>query len=87
MPVGGARALLIDGSRAALIGGYGGDADVITPLQLTDEGVQLAGPPRRLVLPNGAPISPGHLSGRGAELHLAVDATWYRLHLEDIPTD
>ena len=84
VPFRGAHAVLIDGDRAAVIGGYEGERHVITPLHLTSEGLQLAAPPQRLVLPDGAPMPAARYSGRGSQLHVAVGATWYRLDLDQI---
>ncbi len=84
VPFSGAHALLIDGARAAMVGGYDGERHAITPLQLSSEGLRLAGPPRRLVLPDGSPVPAARYSARGAQLHVAVGACWYRLDLEDI---
>lgn len=84
VPFRGANALLVDGDRAALIGGYPAERHVITPLHITPEGLRLAGPPRRLTMPDGQPLPRARYTGRGPELHVAVGATWYRLDLDDI---
>jgi hypothetical protein len=82
----GAHLLLADGQRAALIGGYGPDYDVITPLRITADGVEPAGPQRRLVLPDGLEISRMRSTCRGPDLHLISQrGTWYRLSLDDLP--
>ncbi|WP_432571006.1 hypothetical protein [Kineococcus sp. SYSU DK005] len=83
-PFSGARALLVDGDRAALIGGYTVESDVITPLCITPDGPRLTGPPQRLTMPDGQPPSRARYTGRGCELHVAVGATWYRLDLDAI---
>jgi hypothetical protein len=86
LPIRGAPWLLIAGERAALIGGYGPEYDLITPLQIKDSGVILHGPQHRLVRPNGLEIPRGHTFCRGPGLHLFPnDSTaWYRLGLDDI---
>jgi hypothetical protein len=53
LPRRGASKLLIAGERAALIGGYGPEYDLITPMQITPAGVLPHGPERRLVQPDG----------------------------------
>jgi hypothetical protein len=88
-PALGARRLLADGERAALIGGYGPEYDVITPLRITSSSVEPAGPQRRLVLPDGLEIPrPGtRYTCRGPDLHMiSKRGTWYRLSLEDLPS-
>lgn len=87
VPMRGAPWLLIAGSRAALIGGYGPEYDLITPLQIRPAGVIRHGPQRRLVRPDGQEIPPGHATCRGPDLHLfPSDSTawWYQLSLDDI---
>ena len=86
VPVDFARAVLVAGDRVATISGYGGEADVITPLRLTEGAVCLAGPPVRLVLPGGAKLPRARYTSRGSELHAVIGATWFRLSLDDTPT-
>jgi hypothetical protein len=91
VPVHGAVMLLVDGDRAALIGGYGPDYDLITPLSLTSKGVQPAGRQSRLVLPDGREILEqlrGTKTCRGSDLHL-IDRweRWYRISLDDLWPD
>jgi hypothetical protein len=43
--------MLVDGERAVLIGGYGADYDLATPVSIDAEAVHAAGGPPRLVLP------------------------------------
>ncbi|MEW9266611.1 hypothetical protein AB1207_17820 [Kineococcus endophyticus] len=88
-PVSGASGLLVEGARAALIGASAGGRGVVTPVHLTDDGLRPAGPPRRLVLPDGAPVPTlqfARFTCRGPELHVAIGATWYRFDLDDVPT-
>jgi hypothetical protein len=86
VPRRGAHRLLTAGERAALIGGYGPEYDLITPLRITPTGVVPHGPQRRLVQPDGLEIPRGRAICRGPDLHLFPrDSTaWYRLSLDDI---
>ncbi|PPK89820.1 YD repeat-containing protein [Kineococcus xinjiangensis] len=90
VPVDGAHGMLVEGDHAAAVGGYAGERDAITPLRLTADGIWLAGPPVRLVLPGGADLPQGltqaRYTCRGSELHLSIGAEWYRLDLDDLPT-
>jgi hypothetical protein len=84
-PVRGAARLLISGQDAALIGGYGPDYDLVTPLRITADGVEAAGAQRRLVLPDGLELPPSWYTCRGPDLHMiARTGAWYRLGLEDL---
>lgn len=86
-PVRGAHRLLIAGERAAVIGGYGPEYDLITPLRITPSSLIQDGRQRRLVQPDGLEIPPGHSFCRGPDLHFFPDydaAAWYRLCLDDI---
>jgi len=86
LPVRGAFRLLIAGERAALIGGYGPEYDLITPLRITPAGVIPHGPQRRLVRPDGLEVPRGRAFCRGPDLHFFPSDTtaWYRLRLDDI---
>jgi hypothetical protein len=87
LPRRGASKLLITGERAALIGGYGPEYDLVTPLQITPAGVIPHGPQHRLVQPDGLEIPrTARAFCRGPNLHLFPrDSTaWYRLGLDDI---
>jgi len=53
VPFSGAHGLLVDGTDAILLGGYGPESDVVTPATITPSGVRLNGPPRRMVMPDG----------------------------------
>jgi hypothetical protein len=77
-----AHALMVDGSRCALVGGYREDGDRLLVGDL-DRGHFR---PHRLTLP-GARALPDSLRliARGADLHVFAEATWYRLHLDDLP--
>lgn len=86
----GADTLLIDGSRAALIGGNAAEYDLITPIALTPGGAHPAGPSSRLILPDGSELPrlrhQAQPTCRGPELHIIIGSTWYRLDPEDALT-
>jgi hypothetical protein len=84
----GASRLLTAGDRAALIGGYGPEYDLITPLRITPTGIIADGPQHRLVQPDGLEIPRGRAICRGPDLHLFPrdSAAWYRLSLDEIPS-
>jgi hypothetical protein len=82
-PQGGAAALLVDGERAVLIGGYGADYDLATPISIDAQGVQVAGEQSRLVLPDGMEIRNARWTCRGPELHAIINGSWYRASLND----
>lgn len=87
LPIRGASKLLIAGERAALIGGYGPEYDLITPLQITPAGVIPHGPKRRLVQPDGLEIPrAARAFCRGPNLHLFPrdSTTWFRVDLNDV---
>jgi hypothetical protein len=87
VPRRGATRLLVDGDRAALIGGYGPEYDLITPLQITPSGVISCGPKRRLVQPDGMEVPrAARAFCRGPNLHLFPrdSATWFRVDLNNI---
>ncbi|MDG4839152.1 hypothetical protein O7631_21755 [Micromonospora sp. WMMD967] len=77
-----ARALIVDDTRCALIGGYGEHHDRILVGNLDHGHFRRY----RLVLPNGRPLPRRTVViGRGAELHAFVDTTWLRVSLPDLP--
>jgi hypothetical protein len=80
----GAGALLIDGDRAAMIGGYGAEYDLVTPVNIRPDGVHVAGPQTRLVFPDGMELRDARLTCRGPELHVTSRASWYRADLADL---
>jgi hypothetical protein len=84
VPYRGARALLIDGDSGAMIFGYGPDYDVVTPLHIRDDGIEVAGPSRRIVMPDGLEIRSARQFCRGPDLHVFVSSGWYRLGLDDL---
>jgi len=67
-----------------LIGGYGPDYDLITPVRMTSDGLRAAGPQARLVLPDGMEVYGARLSCRGPELHAIVRGSWYRTDLNQL---
>ncbi|WP_122263909.1 hypothetical protein [Ornithinimicrobium cerasi] len=81
-PVTGAHALLVSGSRAVLIGGFGPDYDVVTPLEITPGGPVLAGRQGRVVMPDGLETRDVTWTCRGPEAHVCVNAARYRLSLD-----
>lgn len=79
----GAEGLLVEGDRAVLVGGYGAEYDLLTPLRLDDDGVHVDGPLARLVMPDGMELYRPRYTCRGP-LHAVVDRPWLRLDLEDV---
>lgn len=76
-----AAALAVDGTRAALLGGFGR----LTIGELTSGQFQPASA-YRVTLPSGAAL-PAHteIVGRGPTLHFVTDDYWYQLSIRDIP--
>lgn len=81
--VSGARAIVTDGRRILLFGGYSpnpfrcllgrlGATEIVDLREVT------------LLLPDGQPIDSGDVAGRGQTLHVFVEAGWYQLDLRDI---
>ncbi len=85
VPYAGASALLIDGDGGALISGYGPDYDVVTPLCIRAQSIEVAGESKRIVMPDGLEVgTPRRLFCRGPDLHVFVRSGWYRLGLDDL---
>jgi hypothetical protein len=84
VPHGGARAIVLNGNRMAVVGGYGSHYDVIAPLLVTSTGIEPAGARRRLVLPNGLEVRDARMTSRGADLHVVIGTAWYRLGLDEL---
>ena len=83
----GGRALAVSDTRVALCGGYGPDRDRLVVGTLGDNQLHQFGE-YRLVLPDGSPMpAAARVIGRGSDLHLLIDSGWYRLDLDDIPTE
>lgn len=81
----GARALAVEGSRIALLGGHGPDRDRLTVGVLGGDRFHVTGQ-YRVVLPDGGHLPPSAQAvGRGPDLHVLTDDDWYRLDLEGIP--
>lgn len=78
----GARALVVDGVRVALVGGYGSDHDRVVRGRLTDSFTELH--QARLVMPDGARLpAAATVVGQADELHVFVGTEWFRMGLED----
>lgn len=80
----GARQLLIEGSRGALIGGWGAAYDLITTFTVDEHGTHLDGQQQRLVLPDGLEIYGAQTTCRGRQLHLHLRQHWYAIDLDDL---
>jgi hypothetical protein len=79
-----AKALITDGSRIALYGGYGTDRNRLITGHLTNGRIQVT-EEYRVVLPDGHNLPNGTLViGRGPDLHILTHDDWYRIGLHDI---
>lgn len=78
----GAKALIVDGGRCALIGGYGPERDRVRVGSLTAEGF-VPDAVGVLKLPGGAELGRRRFVGRGAELHAFVGNRWYKIAVAD----
>jgi hypothetical protein len=79
----GAKALVTDGSLAALVGGYRGDYDrvVVGRLETSLAEAEV----RRLTMPDGGPLPrDAAIVANGSELHVFAGSTWLRLDIERI---
>jgi hypothetical protein len=83
-PLRGADALVTDGSTGALIGGYGPEYDLVTPFRMVEDRVVPVGGSRRLVLPDGLEVRERRTYGRGTELHVFVQQSWYQVDLAQL---
>jgi hypothetical protein len=75
------QALIVDGTRCALLGGYATDRDRLLAGDLTRghfRAYQLTLPGHRRLPGNAVAV------GRGPHLHVFADAVWYRLDLDDL---
>lgn len=82
----GAHAVVVEGARGALVGGYGVEHDVVTPIALRPGGgVDVGAPVGRLVLPDGRDCPRLRFTARGAEL-TAVEGNdaRYRISLDEL---
>jgi hypothetical protein len=74
-------ALAVDGSRAALFGGFGR----LTVGELSSGRFEPTAE-YRVVQPSGSPLPPHtQIVGRGSSLHFLTDDCWYQLTIRDIP--
>jgi hypothetical protein len=79
----GARALIVDGSRCALIGGYGEDRNRVLVGSLTADRFvpEWSG---LLTLPDGTELGRCRLVARGVELHVFAENDWYKIAVADL---
>ncbi|WP_193614497.1 hypothetical protein [Nocardioides lijunqiniae] len=78
--VGGAKALVTDGTRAALVGGYRSERQRIVTGLLETTFVESGR--AKIALPDGSPVpDAAQLDGRGDQLHVFVGQHWYRVDL------
>lgn len=79
----GGNALVTDGERVALVGGYRGEHDSVVLGRLDQELTELRR--TRLSMPDGAPLPVGATRlGQGDELHVFVGPEWFRIGLEEL---
>jgi hypothetical protein len=83
-PVPGVHALAVDYPHVALFGGYEGSHDLLTVGTLNDDRFEI-NKQYRVIMPDGTPIDPVHMIGRGPAFHTVVSDTWYQLSLTDVP--
>ncbi|MFA1544564.1 hypothetical protein [Actinomadura monticuli] len=82
-----AKALITDGSRIALYGGYGAARDRLVAGHLADGRMRGTGE-YRVVLSDGQKLPRDALVvGRGPDLHILTHTDWYRLDLSDVPAE
>lgn len=81
--ISGARALVVDDGRCALIGGYGEHRNRVVVGSFTPDGFE---PDTSGVLSLSGAAEPGacRLVTRGAELHAFVGLQWYKVSLADL---
>ncbi|MET9615516.1 hypothetical protein [Kitasatospora indigofera] len=81
----GVRAVVTDGLRCALVGGYGADHDRVVTGLLTDRGRLDVRGQTRLALPGG-PVATGQytVTGRGGILHVLTGTAHLRLDLDQL---
>lgn len=80
----GAKALIVDGDRCALVGGYGADRDRVLVGSLRREGF-VAEASGVLRLPGGWKAGRRRFVARGSELHIFVGDRWYKIAVADLP--
>jgi hypothetical protein len=77
-----AHAMMVDGARCVLVGGYREDHDRLLAGNL-DRGHFRS---YRLTLPGGRALPDNvRVIGRGTDLHVFAETIWFRLHLDDLP--
>ncbi|MBB4696019.1 hypothetical protein [Paractinoplanes abujensis] len=79
-----AHSLLMRNAQGALIGGWGPEYDLVTPLRPGGQGVEPAGRQCRIVLPDGTEAQRVRYTGRGSVLHAIARNNWYSVMLDDI---
>jgi hypothetical protein len=82
--VDGARALAVDRTTVAFVGGYGKDADRVLLVELADDHVRVTHR-GRLRLPDGKRLpDDAVVQGRGPVLHVIAGRRWYQLTVEQL---
>ncbi|MEV4481825.1 hypothetical protein [Micromonospora coxensis] len=83
-PIDGATALVVNGTRVGLLGGYGRERDTFVVGELDGDALRITGE-YQLVLPDGSPL-PARVTavGRGPVLHLVTDQYWCQLALDNV---
>lgn len=80
----GGQALLIEGDRGLLIGGYGADHDLMTPFEFTANGPMRVGSQGRVVMPDGLEARSRSWICRGGQAWTQVDNNRFRLGLSRV---
>jgi hypothetical protein len=83
-PYRSAHGLLMRGGEGAFLGGWGPEYDLVTPIRLTREGVEVFGSQCRIVLPDGIEAQRLRYTFRGDKLHAFVRGVWYVVTLDDL---
>ena len=79
--IGGVTALTVSGANVGLFGGYGEDHDRLVLGTVYDGEFHATGE-HRVTLPDDTPLPAGAtVIGRGHELHVVTEDSWYRLEL------
>jgi hypothetical protein len=86
-PYRSAQNLVISGPDCALLGGWGPDYDLVTPLRLDSDGVRQINTQRRLVLPDGVEAQALRYTCRGPDLHAFTrTGAWLHTDLKTLTT-
>jgi hypothetical protein len=81
----GVSAVITDGRRCALVGGYGENRDRVVVGELAQDGRFAVRHQRRFSLPGGDPLPPrSGTYGRGDVLHVLAGTTHYQLDLDQL---